>query len=320
MDIRVNGQRYRYWRDIPLNVQQALIESGVFMDGAGESTPPQLMPRSGSRSSGSTPYQLRINGQRYGPEKPVPGLLASVLYTVGERVDPQAAQRRRVPRMGRSRSDPGATSPPPEIRSPTMWDRAENKPIVNWVGPRISSGRKQPPPLGSSRRSGRGTSDGDTQPSTHRTSRQAGPRPAPRTPPARIKPPPMQPPPAQQSPQPTSGIGRPSGRGDQAGTRQPPPPSLTHQDSSGPLSKSSGRPQAPPRPTPGFGQARPGDPVSRPPASPVAYGSWEGSSRYPGPRDHGVISEVGQRSTLFLVLGIVAVVILVILLLALTAV
>ena len=58
------------------------------------------------------------------------------------------------------------------------------------------------------------------------------------------------------------------------------------------------------------------------PSRPFVYGSWQGPNPY-GESEHrssGVISEVGQRSTLFVILGVVAAVILVILLLALTGV
>jgi hypothetical protein len=329
MDIRVNGQRYRYWRDIPHNVQQALIDSGVFLDGNGEGTPKELLPQFHPPSGMPVQYELMVNGERYGPHRPVPGLLASVLHSVGSPTDPQAAQRRRGPRMGRARPQKGWNLSPTEPGPPDTWNRADMKPIVNWVGPRLASGRKQPPPLGSGRRAAQ-----DRPQPTRETSFQPRQTPGTATPAPRIKAPPMRPPPTrqQQGTQQSSAAKAPmiNKKGDAAGNRNQPPPVMTHRDTARPLPRpASRRPrqeeqdEGPPMASTTINPSGMGSPSGMAgPPRPLVYGSWQGPNPY-GESEHrgsGVISEVGQRSTLFVVLGVVAAVILVILLLALTGV
>jgi hypothetical protein len=324
MDIRVNGQRYRYWRDIPPNVRQALIDSGVFLDGNGEGTPSELLPHFHPPSGMPVQYELMVNGERYSPQRPVPGLLASVLYSVGSRSS-NAMQRRRGTRMGRARPQQGWNLSPTEPGPPETWNRPDMKPIVNWVGPRVGSGRKQPPPLGLGRRSSQAT-----PPPTHRAARQPPPSPAAGGQTPRIKAPPMQPPPSRQQPHPqppsSTGSARPliNRSGDPGAKRAQPPPGLTHRDTSRMMPRPATRrpKQEEPDDDPSLGRTtiNPGGLAGRP--RPTVYGTWQGPSPYgeSGHRGPGVISEVGQRSTLFVVLGVVAVVILVILLLALTGV
>jgi hypothetical protein len=170
MDIRVNGQRYKSWDRIPAEVRRELVDSGLFQDGDGSGVPVELLPTAGAATGLTSRYALTVNGVSYGPGKPVPALLASVMYSVGDRGHSRAPfqrPRQRTVRMastartamdGRPASSTGsnqsrptgrqapspsgqvhrkATTGPvtPQPRSDSQSARWDTPAVTSWQGP-----------------------------------------------------------------------------------------------------------------------------------------------------------------------------------------
>jgi hypothetical protein len=104
MEIRVNGQRYKSWDRIPIEVRRELVDSGVFQDGDGSGVPDDLLPTAGGPGIMTPRYALTINGVSYGPGKPVPALLASVVHSLGGHGDTRAPFQRPRQRTARTGS------------------------------------------------------------------------------------------------------------------------------------------------------------------------------------------------------------------------
>ncbi len=76
MDINVNGRRFKSWDDVPVEIRQQLMASGVFHDADDDGVPDELQrPVEGTVMK----HRLVINGQEYDLDRPVPSLLRAVI-------------------------------------------------------------------------------------------------------------------------------------------------------------------------------------------------------------------------------------------------
>jgi hypothetical protein len=172
MEIRINGQRYKDWHRIPLNVRQELVQSGVFLDDDGTGVPAEMLPTAGAAIGATRRYELTINGAPYDPEHPVPALLASVLHTLGHHGDgrPPFGRTREGPRTFRSMTPTGERQGAPPGRS------APRRPTPGYAPaePRPSDSEAAQPRPGSSAPSGHAISGASWDASPDEDSGSAG--------------------------------------------------------------------------------------------------------------------------------------------------